>query len=354
MGYYKLHYRTEFQGLPISVENRKGSKRSWYDPHTEEEGHTKMLYPYGYIRGTIGADGDEVDVFVGNNKKSNKVFVITQKKAPDFKTNDEQKIMLGFDSEKEAKTAYAKHYDNPRFFGSIKEMSLDKFKEKVFDSKGRFIKGALNKEGNSVKLGDIMEKNKKDTVSAIDEDEMDVKKKFRSDSQRKYMYAAADRGEIPKDVVEEFSDKTPKNADLPEKVKKKRTMDKAIKDLKQAEELFKALSSRVVSGLAKRARMQQAVAEYVSPTTYTPFDNTEVGQAGSADEQPLIGTNRTRNIHEPPVVPVRSIDNAVFSATPCQPEVYKSCDGCGYMYKSINCPKCSAGNFGESGPYWKR
>ena len=39
---HKLHYRTEFQGLPISIENRKGSYRYWHDPHTGEDGKSKM------------------------------------------------------------------------------------------------------------------------------------------------------------------------------------------------------------------------------------------------------------------------------------------------------------------------
>lgn len=59
---YKLDYRTTFQGLPVSIENRKGSIRrgdGW---------QTKMFYPYGYI--TCGTskdtpDGDCLDVYIG-------------------------------------------------------------------------------------------------------------------------------------------------------------------------------------------------------------------------------------------------------------------------------------------------
>jgi hypothetical protein len=46
---------------------------------------------------------------------------------------DEQKVMLGFNSEAEAKAAYLKQYDRPRFFGSIVKMDIDAFKEKAFD-----------------------------------------------------------------------------------------------------------------------------------------------------------------------------------------------------------------------------
>jgi len=126
----KLHYRTEFQGLPISIENRKGSKRYWYDPLKDEEGETKMNYAYGYIRSTEGADGDSIDVYIGDNKESTDVFVVHQNnpKTGDF---DEDKVMLGFDTSADAKKAYLSQYDDPKFFGSITKMKIDDFQDKV-------------------------------------------------------------------------------------------------------------------------------------------------------------------------------------------------------------------------------
>lgn len=137
---YKLAYRTDFQGLPVSVENRKGSYRHWYDAGKDQEGKTKMVFPYGYIRGTLGTDGDEVDVYLGPDKKSEKVFAVTQFKAPDFVEVDEQKIMLGFSSAQAAKSAYLKHMDNPKFFKDMKEMTMDEFKIKLGKKKGKLIK----------------------------------------------------------------------------------------------------------------------------------------------------------------------------------------------------------------------
>lgn len=138
--YHKLAYRTEFQGMPISVENRAGSNRNWYDPKADEHGKTKMEYPYGYVRGTLGLDDDEVDVFLGPDKKSNKVFVVTQMERFKFKKVDEQKVMLGFSSVKAAKAAYLRHYDDDRFFGSMKEMTVEEFKSKLKSRKGKIIK----------------------------------------------------------------------------------------------------------------------------------------------------------------------------------------------------------------------
>lgn len=136
----KLHGRMEFQGLPISIENRAGSRRYWYDHEADEHGSTKMKYPYGYVKGTLGLDGDAVDVFVGPEEDSDLVVVITQLKRPDFSEVDEQKVMLGFSSASEAKKAYLKHYNDPRFFGSMKTMSVAEFKDKLKTQRGKLIK----------------------------------------------------------------------------------------------------------------------------------------------------------------------------------------------------------------------
>lgn len=136
---YKLEGKINYQGLPISIETDKGSKRYWSDPHSGEKGTTTMKYPYGYIRGTLGVDGDEVDVFVGP-KDTDKVFVITQTKKPDFEEIDEQKVMLGFDSASSAKKAYLDHYNDSRFFHSIKELAMAEFKAKLKSHKGKLIK----------------------------------------------------------------------------------------------------------------------------------------------------------------------------------------------------------------------
>jgi inorganic pyrophosphatase len=143
-----------FQGLQISVENPAGSTREWYDEHADENGETKMLIPYGYIRGTMGLDGDAVDVFVGPDQTSEKVYVIQQLKKvgkDKFEGLDEQKVMLGFASSKAAKTAYLKHYNSPEFFGGMKQYPMDKFKEKLAETKGEVIKSKMSEGGYTTK-----------------------------------------------------------------------------------------------------------------------------------------------------------------------------------------------------------
>lgn len=126
---HKLQGRTTFQGMNISIENKKGSIRRG----TDSDGHKwaiKMYYDYGYIRGTEGADGDHVDCYLGGNEGAKKVYIIHQK-IPGTDKYDEDKCMLGFDTLEEAKAAYLKQYDKPGFFGGIDTVAVEVFKEKV-------------------------------------------------------------------------------------------------------------------------------------------------------------------------------------------------------------------------------
>lgn len=124
----KLARRMKIQGLDISIETDKGQERHWYDPHNKTEGTTKMKYPYGYVRRTMGADNEHIDVYVGPDENEKTVYVIHQNKAPDFKEYDEDKVMIGFSSPKEAKQAYLIHYNSPKFFDSMDTMTMDEFK----------------------------------------------------------------------------------------------------------------------------------------------------------------------------------------------------------------------------------
>ena len=66
-------------------------------------------------------------------------------------------------------------------------------------------------------------------VMSDKDDDEEIEKKFKSKDQQKYMHAAAERGEIPKKVVEEFADKTKDYSKLPEDVdNKKKSIKKSI------------------------------------------------------------------------------------------------------------------------------
>lgn len=126
----QLQGRLNFQGLEISIENRKGGVRKGVDPDGNEW-RTKMKIPYGYIRRTEGADEDHIDCFVGPNKDSPTVYVVSIK---DPKTDkyDEDKVMLGFDSKEEAEKAFRQHYDDPeKFLLDTRTMTMEDFKKKI-------------------------------------------------------------------------------------------------------------------------------------------------------------------------------------------------------------------------------
>lgn len=137
---YALQGRTTFQGLKISIEQRKGAVRKWKDESTGEEGSTKMLHPYGYIRMSEGTDGDHVDVYLGPNEDATHAYIVNQMRKPKKEKKvwsqfDEQKVMLGFRNATEAKNAYLAQYSDSRFFGSMKKMPMSEFKTKVLSRK---------------------------------------------------------------------------------------------------------------------------------------------------------------------------------------------------------------------------
>lgn len=127
---YKLEGKTIFQGLPISIETDKGSIREGIDKKTGKSWKVKMTWPYGYIRKTEGVDGDHVDVFIGPNENAQNAYVI-HTKDPHTGAYDEDKCMLGFDNPAAAKKAFLENYSSPGFFGTMDTLPMDKFKERL-------------------------------------------------------------------------------------------------------------------------------------------------------------------------------------------------------------------------------
>ena len=131
--YSKGHVK--IQGLNIAIENPQGSTRSGKAPDGTEW-KTTMANHYGYIKGSIGKDKDHVDVFIGPNPSSGKVFVVDQV-GTDGKF-DEHKVMLGFDTSEEAAAAYKSNYSADwQGLGAISEMPVGAFKSWVKDGEKR-------------------------------------------------------------------------------------------------------------------------------------------------------------------------------------------------------------------------
>ena len=132
----------DFQGLDIRIQNPSGTLRSGISP-SGQPWETAMEADYGYIAGTEGKDGEDVDVFVGPDKDAQSAYIITIMKPPSFENIDEQKVMLGYNTGAEAKRAFMRHYDSPRFFGSMTAMTMTDFKKKVKESDGKLLKSTL-------------------------------------------------------------------------------------------------------------------------------------------------------------------------------------------------------------------
>lgn len=125
--YKKEHIR--FQGLPITIENKKGSLRRGTDANGKAWA-CELPADYGYIKRTEGADGDQVDVYVGPDPNSKQVFIVNQH---DHKSGafDEHKVMLGWDSERSAVETYCKAFSDGKGrarIGSVETVSMDTFK----------------------------------------------------------------------------------------------------------------------------------------------------------------------------------------------------------------------------------
>lgn len=119
-------------GFDITIENPKGSYRRGHD-RNGKEWKTYMYYDYGYFTKTLGYDGDAVDVFIGNNLKSDKIFAVDQFINGKF---DETKFLIGFNDKEQAKKGYLSCYDKDwKGFKEITEIGIDDFKKWLYDGK---------------------------------------------------------------------------------------------------------------------------------------------------------------------------------------------------------------------------
>ncbi|MGY3959601.1 LPD38 domain-containing protein [Aeromonas popoffii] len=130
-GNYKKGHLT-LQGLHIALENPKGSIRSGTD-QAGKAWQSTMAHDYGYIKRTLGADGDHVDVFIGDQPDSETVFIVDQVDPKSGKF-DEHKVMMGFVDEAAARVGYLANYEKGwKGLGAIKAMPVEAFKRWLSD-----------------------------------------------------------------------------------------------------------------------------------------------------------------------------------------------------------------------------
>lgn len=148
--YQKGH--AKIGGLDISIENPEGSQRTGTSPDGKAWSNT-MAQHYGYIRGTVAADKEHIDTFIrpGTDAAySGPVFVVDQNHRDG--TFDEPKVMLGFDTEADAKAAYLSNYEKGwTGLRNITPMTMDGFKAWAFDPAKSIRPAAQGDDGGSKK-----------------------------------------------------------------------------------------------------------------------------------------------------------------------------------------------------------
>lgn len=128
--YKKGHIK--INGFDVTIEQPAGSVRSGKDASGKEWSQV-MNNTYGYIRGTESVDGDHIDVFLGPDMNSDMVYVVDQVNTDG--SFDEHKVMMGFSSLEDARSAYLSNYEEGwQGLGNITGVALDEFKKWIDSS----------------------------------------------------------------------------------------------------------------------------------------------------------------------------------------------------------------------------
>ncbi|WP_288077353.1 hypothetical protein [Pseudomonas sp.] len=155
--------KLKFAGFNLVIENPAGTIREGVD-ETGKAWRTEFAHAYGEITGSLGVDGDPVDVYVGPDEGAREVYIVRQMKRKKWDQFDEDKCFIGFASMEEAKQAYLNHYDDPRFFGGIIAMPIEEFRTKVYATKNNpqmlkallFVKAHVAAHSRTLKNGKVV------------------------------------------------------------------------------------------------------------------------------------------------------------------------------------------------------
>lgn len=181
-GNYKKGH-VKINGFDVSIEQPAGSVRSGKDASGKEWSQV-MNNTYGYIRGTKGVDGDHIDVFLGPDMNSDMVYVVDQVNTDG--SFDEHKVMMGFSSLEEARSAYLSNYeDGWQGLGNITGVALDEFK-KWIDSSTRKTKPFDEYKG--IKREENVVPRKVRKLSLVDKDD------YITSAERKHIKAFLESG----------------------------------------------------------------------------------------------------------------------------------------------------------------
>lgn len=181
-GNYKKGH-VKINGFDVSIEQPAGSVRSGKDASGKEWSQV-MNNTYGYIRGTKGVDGDHIDVFLGPDMNSDMVYVVDQVNTDG--SFDEHKVMMGFSSLEDARSAYLSNYEEGwQGLGNITGVALDEFK-KWIDSSTRKTKSFSEYKG--IKREEDIAPRKVKKLSLVDKDD------YITSAERKHIKAFLESG----------------------------------------------------------------------------------------------------------------------------------------------------------------
>ena len=171
-GNYKMGH-VKVGAFDVTIENPKGSERSGTDANGKKWS-VKMNNTYGYIRGTEGVDGDHIDVFLAEDmdKWDGKYVFVVDQYNPDG-TFDEHKVMLGFNSMEEARSAYLSNYENGWENGrriDVTAVNLEDFEKWIESSKRKtkpFAEYVVVKKETVGKSGNISDEEIENAAFAL-------------------------------------------------------------------------------------------------------------------------------------------------------------------------------------------
>ena len=123
---YKQGHIQSFKedGFDLTIETVKDGERKGTDKDGNEWS-VKMPYDYGKIKRTEGADGDAVDIGIGDDHETKKAFILDQND-PETGEFDEHKTFVAMSSKEEVLEKYRKSFsDGKDRVASINETTVD-------------------------------------------------------------------------------------------------------------------------------------------------------------------------------------------------------------------------------------
>lgn len=175
---------------------------------------------------------------------------------------------------------------------------------------------------------------------------------FKSEKQRRKFYAMAARGEIDKDVVDEWERKT-KKKDLPETAKGlyNKTLSDTIDRNSEQETTAMSKSVEILQQMNAKMSVQKAltaaaVASFKAPApAVSDAEAFMAAQGIKIREQPTFDHKFVKAEYvTPPEPPGREADPGIV------------CGTCSYMRKGgqKECPVCERSRFYQAPPLWRR